>query len=143
MQREENCGATRSLVNELNQQELRAVELENELVAATQELEEAEGANTKVVTRVSSLLTSQTRQSMRPPHSQYQLALSQRDAEIHPHITRDSYESALLQTARLETQLATMKQQFQQLLQRKAEQEDLYEAKVIECKRAFGYVLPQ
>lgn len=138
LQRGEESGNATSTTNELKTLELRAIELEQEIEAAKQELEAAEEANAKVVTRVASLLTTQTKQDTRRTHSQYHVALSQQEADAQPQITRDGYESALLQTARLEAQLAMMKDQLQQLLQRKAEQEDLHAAKVVECRRAFG-----
>ncbi|KAL8450202.1 hypothetical protein Emag_003356 [Eimeria magna] len=136
--REEEDEVTLALMSELKQLKLRAKEIEEDFEAAERALEDAEEANAKVVSRVASFLGNQSRYDLRRAHGQHPMSAHHEDLDEQPPVTVEGYERALLQTAQLEAQLTALKQQLQQLLDSKAQQENLRGAKVVECRQAFA-----
>lgn len=133
--------AIRALTEEVQQQSQLAASLQEELECAQQQLEDAEEANMKVMTRLASIVAGQARQeNLLRSNSPVQLATlgQQEDIDVQPTITREGYDDALMQASKLDKQLQAMTQTLNTLLQRKEEQEEQQTAKVMECKRAFG-----
>ncbi|OEH77592.1 ankyrin repeat-containing protein [Cyclospora cayetanensis] len=140
----EELSTARLLLNELRREEQLAVELEHAADEASTALEEAEAANSKVLTRVASLLTASVKPISGREYGQFQVPMYlQQDCDIETQITQEGYEAALLQAAKLEEQLDILQKDLQQIMQRKAEQENACQHKVIECKRAFGEFVQQ
>ncbi|KAL8426441.1 hypothetical protein Efla_005495 [Eimeria flavescens] len=135
--RKEESEVTSPLACELQQLKQQAVELQQEVESAERALDEAKEANSRVMMRVASLLSSQPRQEQRRQQGQQQSPAGSSDGENPPAVTQEGYEKALLQNELLESQLNTMEQRLVQLQSRREEYEQQHERKVSECREAF------